>query len=188
MAKESIGVSASPSVLPVNNHEWVPLGWTCWISLQSKGLSRVFSNTTVQKNQFFVDQFCSHHFMAKRWGDSVNTDRLYFGGTVETLTDFIWGGSKITADSDSSHEIKSCLLHWRNVMTNLNSILKKQRHYFPSKGPSSQSYGFSSSHVWMWGLDYKESRVLKNWCFCNCGVGEDCWEYLELQGDPSSPS
>ena len=51
------------------------------------------------------------------------------------------------------------------VMTNLDSILKKQRCYFVHKGPSSQGYGFSSSHVWMWALDYKESWVLKNWCF-----------------------
>ena len=50
-------------------------------------------------------------------------------------------------------------------MTYLDSILKKQRHYFVNKGPSSQGYGFSSSHVWMWELDYKESWALKNWCF-----------------------
>ena len=56
------------------------------------------------------------------------------------------------------------LLLGRKVMTNLDSILKS-RHYFANKGPSSQIYVFSSSHVWMWELDYKESRVLKNWCF-----------------------
>ena len=68
--------------------------------------------------------------------------------TMETVTDFIWGGSKITADSDCSHEIKRCLLLGRKAMTNLDSILKS-RDYFANKGPSSQSYGFSSSHVWM---------------------------------------
>ena len=73
-----------------------------------------------------------------------------------------WGGSKITADGDSSHEIKRHLLLGRKAMTNVNSILKSW-HYFANKGPSSQS--FSSSHVWMWELDYKESWVLKNWCF-----------------------
>ena len=71
------------------------------------------------------------------------------GETVETVTDFILGSSIITADGDCSHEIKRCLLLGRKVMTNLDSILKKQRHYFVNKGPSSQSYGFSSSHVWM---------------------------------------
>ena len=68
--------------------------------------------------------------------------------TMETVTEFIFLGSKITADGDCSHEIKRCLLLGRKAMTNLDSILK-QRHYFVNKGPSSQGYGFSSSHVWM---------------------------------------
>ena len=71
------------------------------------------------------------------------------GETVETVTDFILGGSKITTDVDCSHEIKKRLLLGRKVMTNLDSILKKQRHYFVDKGPSSLNYGFSSSHAWM---------------------------------------
>ena len=66
----------------------------------------------------------------------------------ETVADFILGGSKITADGDCSHEIKRRLFLGRKVMTNLDSILK-QRHYFANKGPSSQNYGFSSSHVWV---------------------------------------
>ena len=69
--------------------------------------------------------------------------------TVETVSDFIFLGSKITTDSDCSHEIKSRLLLGRKVMTNLDSILKKQRHYFANKGPSSQGYGFPFGHVWM---------------------------------------
>ena len=69
--------------------------------------------------------------------------------TVEIVSEFIFLGSKITADGDCSHEIKRCLLLGRKVMTNLDSILKKQRHYFANKGPSSQGYGFSSGHVWM---------------------------------------
>ena len=69
--------------------------------------------------------------------------------------DFILGGSKITANGDCSHEIKRCLLLGRKVMTNLDSLLKKQRHYFAN-----------SSHVWMWELDCKESWAWKNWCFC----------------------
>ena len=73
-------------------------------------------------------------------------------------------GSKITADGDCSHEIKRCLLLGRKVMTNLDSILKS-RHYFANKGSSSQGYGFSSSHVWMWKFDHKESWALKDWCF-----------------------
>ena len=86
---QSIGASTTASVLPVNVQDWFPLGLTALISLQSKELSRVFSNTTIQK----------------------------------------------------------------------------QRHYFANKGPSSQGYGSSSGHVWMWELDCKESWVPKNWRF-----------------------
>ena len=71
------------------------------------------------------------------------------GETVETVSDFILGGSQIAADGDCSHEIKRCLLLGRKSMTNLDQPIKKQRHYFVDKGPSTQTYGFSSSHVWM---------------------------------------
>ena len=79
------------------------------------------------------------NFMAHKWGNSRNSDRLYFGG-----------GSKITADGDCSHEIKRHLLLGRKTMTNLDSVLKRR-----DKGPSSQRYDFSSSYVWMWELDPK---------------------------------
>ena len=70
--------------------------------------------------------------------------------TAEKVTDFIFLGSKITADGNYSHEIKRHLLLGRKAMTNLDSKhIKKQRHYFANQVPSSQSYGFSSSHVWM---------------------------------------
>ena len=82
---------------------------------------------------------------------------------METLTDFILGGSKITADGDCRREIKRCLLLERNDQHRQD--IKKQRHYLANKGPSSQSYCFPSSHVWMWELDYKEVWVPKNWCF-----------------------
>ena len=72
------------------------------------------------------------------------------GETEERVSDFILGGSKITADGDCSHEIKRCLLLGRKVMTNLDSMTKsRDRHYFASKGLSGQSNGFFSSHVWM---------------------------------------
>ena len=70
------------------------------------------------------------------------------GKTMETVTDFIFMRSKIIMDGDCSHEIKKHLLLERRAMTNLDSVLKN-RHYFADKGPSSQSYGFSSSHVQM---------------------------------------
>ena len=80
------------------------------------------------------------------------------------VLDFIFVGSKITADGDCSHEIKRRLLPGIKVMTNLDSILKSRR-YFADKGLSGQGYGFSTSYVWMWELDYKESWAPKNWCF-----------------------
>ena len=87
------------------------------------------------------------------------------GETVETVSDFIFGGSKITAGGDCSHEIKRRLLLGRKVMTNLDSILKSRDIYFANKYLSGQGYGFSSGHVWMWELDCEESWTLKNWCF-----------------------
>ena len=87
------------------------------------------------------------------------------GETMETVTDFIFKDSKITADDDCSHKIKRCLLLERKGMTNLDSILKQQRHYLTNKVPYHQSYGFSSSHVWIWWLGHKESWVPKNWYF-----------------------
>ena len=71
------------------------------------------------------------------------------GEKMETVTDFCFLGSKITVDCDCINEIKRHLLLGRKAMTNLDSVFKKQRHYFANQGLSSQSYGFSSSHVWM---------------------------------------
>ena len=84
------------------------------------------------------------------------------GETVETLREFILGGSKITADGDCSHEIKRRFAPWKKSYDQPRQHIKKQRQYFANKGLSSQGYGFSSGHVWMWELDYKESWALKN--------------------------
>ena len=89
--------------------------------------------------------------MANRWGNSGNS-----------VLFFIFGGSKITANGNCSHEIKRPLLLGRKV-TNLDRILKSRD--ITDKGPSSQGYGFSSSHVWMWELYHKESWAQRNWCF-----------------------
>ena len=100
------------------------------------------------------------------------------GETVETVADFIFLGSKITADGDCSHEIKR--LSYDQPRQNI----KKQRHYFANKGPSSQGYGFPSDHVWMWELDYKESWVLKNWGFWTVVLEktlESPWDCKEIQ-------
>ena len=92
--------------------------------------------------------------MANRWGNSGNCERLCF-----------WGGGKITADGDCSQEIKRHLLLGRKAMTNLRQCIKKQRCHFAYKGPYSQRYGFSSSHVQIWELDHKEGWTPKNWFF-----------------------
>ena len=77
----------------------------------------------------------------------------------------IFLGSKITADGDCSHEIKRCLLLGRKLMTNLDSILKSRDITLPTKVCLAKAMVFSSSHVWMWESDYKESWAPKNWCF-----------------------
>ena len=82
------------------------------------------------------------------------------GETMKTMTDFIFLGSKITADGDCSLEIKT-LAPWTKSYDQPRQHIKNQKHYFTNKGPSSQSYGFSRCHVWMWELDYKESWVSK---------------------------
>ena len=86
------------------------------------------------------------------------------GETVETVSDFIVCGSKITADGDCSHKIKRRLLLGRKVMTNLDSILKSRDITLPQRSTWSRLW-FSSGHVWMWELDYKESWAPKNWYF-----------------------
>ena len=78
------------------------------------------------------------------------------GETLETVRDFLFLGSKITAGGDCSHEIKT-LAPWKKSYDKPRQYIKKQKHYFADKGPYSQIYGFSSSHVWMWELDHKES-------------------------------
>ena len=87
------------------------------------------------------------------------------GETVETVADLIFWGSKITADVDFSHEIKRHLFLGRKFVTNLYSILKGRDTTLPTKVYLVKTMVYSNSHVWKWELDYKESWVLKNWCF-----------------------
>ena len=95
----------------------------------------------------------SHHFMANRWGNNGNSGRLYFWGLQNHCRWWLkpWN-SKMLAP-------------WKKSYDQPRQPIKKQRHYFTNKGPYSQSYGFSSSQIWMWELDCKESWMLKNWCF-----------------------
>ena len=96
----------------------------------------------------------------KIMASSPITSREIDGETVETVSDFIFGGSKITADGDCSQEFKRHLLLGRKVMTNLDNILKSKDITLPTK--VYLGCGFSSGHVWMWELDYKESWAPKN--------------------------
>ena len=115
------------------------------------------------------------------------------GETMETETNFIFLGSKITADSDCSREIKKTLAPWKKSYEKPRQHIKKQRHYFTNKSPSSQGYGFSSSHVWMWELDYKESWAPKNWCFWSVLLEKtlesllDCKEIQEVHPKRNQP-
>ena len=78
------------------------------------------------------------------------------GETMQTVTDFIFLGFKITADGDCHHEIKKMLGPWKKSYYQPRQYIKKQRHYFADRGPSGQSYGFSISHIWIGQLDHKE--------------------------------
>ena len=86
------------------------------------------------------------------------------GKKVETMTDFIFLGSKIIVVSVCSHKMKTLAL-WKESYDKPRQHIKKQRHHFANKGPYSQSYDFSSSHIWMWELDHKKCWASKNWCF-----------------------
>ena len=105
------------------------------------------------------------------------------GETVETVSDFILGGSKITADGDCSHEIKRCLLLGRKVMTNLVSILKSRDITLSTKVHLVNAMVLCECESWTIKKAECEELML-----LNCGVGEDSWESLGLQGDPTSPS
>ena len=122
-----------------------------------------------------------------RWGNNGNSDRLYIVGLQNHWRSW-----------QQPCNWKTPCKFGRKGMTNLDSILKS-RHYFANKGPSSQIYGFSSSHIWMWELDYKESWALKNWCFWTVVLEKtlesplDCreiqpvnpkgnWSYTSLKG------
>ena len=91
--------------------------------------------------------------MANRWGNSGNSVRLYFLGLQNHCRWWLQPWNLKT------------LAPWKKSYDQPRQHIKKQRHYLANKGPSSQSYGFSSTHVWMWELDCKESWTLKNWCF-----------------------
>ena len=110
------------------------------------------------------------------------------GETVETLRDFIFGASKITADGDCSHEIKRRLLLGRKVMTNLYSILKSRDIYLSTKVCRVKDIVFPEVMYGCESWTIKKAERQRNLMFMNCGVGEDTGESRGQQGDPTSPS
>ena len=108
------------------------------------------------------------------------------GEKVETVKDFILLGSKITVDGDCSHETKKILAPWKESYDKPTQHIKKQRNHFADKDLYSQSYVFSSSHVWMWELVHKENNAVEL-ILLNCGAEDDSWESFGLQGDPTIP-
>ena len=108
--------------------------------------------------------------MANRWGNRGNIGWLVFLG------------SKITADSDCSHELIRRLLLGRKVMTNLDSMLKSRDVTLPTKVCLVKAMVYSSGHVWMWELNYKESWVLKNWCFWTVVLEKTLESPLDCKG------
>ena len=107
------------------------------------------------------------------------------GEIVETVTDFSFWRSKITADMTAALKLKNaCSLEEKLWLT---WHIKKQRYYFANKGPSRQSYGFSSSHVWIWELDYKESWAPKNWCFWTVVLDKPLMSSLNSKIQPVLP-
>ena len=153
----------------------------------------IFLLPVIESRSHKLHVFSLQSFIQWSWGQTYFEVTGFPGARgkqwKQWLTLFFW--AKITADGDCSHEIKRHLLLGRKVMTNLDSILKNR--LLCNKGPSSQGYGFSSSHVWMWELDYKESWAQKNWCFWTVVLAKtlksslDCKEIqpVHLKGDQS---
>ena len=126
------------------------LTWICYLYFF---LASIQPYKNIYKLEIKI-QFLSHlHFMENRWGNNGNSDRLFFLGlqnhSGQWLQPWNW----------------KTLAPWKKSYDQLRQHIKKQIYHFADKDPSSQKDGFSSSCVWMWGLDHKESWVLKNWCF-----------------------
>ena len=114
---------------------------------------------------YSLDILKTQHSKAKIMASSPITSWQIDKEKVETVTDFISLDSEITVDSDCRHKNKRCLLLGRKAVTNLDSVLKSRDITLPTKVLYKRSYGFSSSHVWIWELDHKEGWMSKNWCF-----------------------
>ena len=138
-----------------------------------KGQWKSWLKTQHSKNEDHGIQ--SHHFMAKRWVSNGNSDRLYFVGLQKHWRQWLQPWNLKTTP-------------WKKSYDQPTHHIKKKRHYFANKVPSSQSYGFSSSHVWMWESDHKEDWEPKNWCFWSVVLEKTLESPLDCKGDPTSLS
>ena len=124
----------------------------------------------------------SHHFMANRWGNNENSDRL-FSWNPKSLQMVTAAVINEIINFISLMKLKDACF-WKKSYGKPKQHIKKQSHYFANKCLSSQSYGLSSSHVWMWELDHKESWAPKNWCFWTVVLEktlENPLDYKEIQ-------
>ena len=144
--------------------------WTCGKALERSGVVHVVC--------------CNSE--PKFWWESSGYLRLIWENDAESRTFFKQGVSTILSEWLDWYE--KIFASWKKSYDKPRQHIKKQRHYVTNKGPSSQGYGFPSSHVWMWELDYKESWVQKDWCFWTVVLEKTPEEFLGLQGDPTSPS
>ena len=152
---------------------WCAKRWLAFCILSLYPANSTFKKTQHSKNE--DHGIWSQHFMAHRWGNNENSER-----------DFIFLGSKITADGDWNHEIKRHLLLGRQAMTNLDSILKSRDITLPTKVLLVKALVFP---MVTYGCESWTVRRLsaKELMLLNCGVGEDSWKFLGLQGHPASP-
>ena len=156
---------------------WPDLEEFSWRIFQFVAIHTVQGFGIVNKEEIdvFLERFCF-------FNDPTDVGNLISGSSAFSKSSLnIW---KFTVHVLLKPGLKNFEHYFASVWDECNCAVV----YFASKGPSSQGYGFSSGHVWMWELDYTESWVPKNWCFLNCGIGEDSWESLRLQGDPTSQS
>ena len=192
------GCILSPSYLTyIQSTSWEMLGWRKH-KLESRLLGEMSVTSDMQMTPKLKSPLMKVKEENEKAGLKLNIQKMKImasgpitswqidGETMETVTDFIFLGSKIAMDGDWSHEIKRCLLFGRKAMINLYSALKSRDITLPTKVHIFKAVFFSSSHVWMWELDNKGGWVL-NWCF-QTGVGEDSSESLGQQGDQTSYS
>ena len=161
--------------LPANEEELKRCGFDPWVWNPGGGNGNPLQYSFLEISMDRRAWWATVNGVAKSWTQLSTTHTQAINRIIKyTHVEFGVGnhspnlflGSKITADGDCSHEIKiSFLTPWKESYDQPTWHIKKQRHYFANKGPPSQGYGFSSSHVWMWELDYKESWAQKNWCF-----------------------